>query len=48
MEEIWYYGQNYGAMEKLLYFTENYGTWLAMEKHYVTMEKNYGNIVKYI
>ena len=55
MEKLWYYGKNYGTMEKtivlwikLWYYTENYGTLIYYEKkNYGTMEKNYGTIVNY-
>ena len=43
MEKLWYYGKNYGAMEKtmvlwkeLWYLTENYGTLIRYGKNYGT------------
>ena len=34
-------------MNKLWYYTENYGTLIYYGKNYGTMEKNYGTIVNY-
>ena len=40
-EKLWYYGKNYGTMEKTMvpYYTENYGTLIYYGKNYGTMEK---------
>ena len=38
--KLWYYGKNYGTMEKKLwYYTENYETLIYYGKNYGTMEK---------
>ena len=54
MEKLWYYGQNYGTMEKgmelwkkLWYYTENYGTLILNGKKTRVELKNYGTIVNY-
>ena len=47
MEKLWYYGRNYGIIEKkndsmekkIWYYTENYGIVIYYGKNYGTMEK---------
>ena len=47
MGKLWYYGKNYGTMEKKLWhYTEIYGTLIYYGKKYSTMEKT-GTIVNY-
>ena len=41
IEKLWYYGKNYGTMEKTMEL------WLTMEKTMVLWKKNYGTIVNY-
>ena len=39
MEKLWYYGKNYGTMEKTMVLYRNYGILIYYGKNYVTMEK---------
>ena len=45
-KKLWYYGKNYGTMDKICYYTENYGTLIYYGKNYGTL-KNYGITVNY-